>query len=395
MARCSGGRCWRPGQQGPGSPYGSGKGTGRQANAGLIAARGQVARPNPGVIIPGIGVQPMPPAPAPVPVKPAAPVAPPPVPQVPPQPAPVDEWAAHRGRPLPTPPTTGLLNPLAQLGMEGPGFTQRNIQIPQPNTWEAFQYGTPGHVQQFPRFAPEQEAAMRSLLGGGLQGLSQTDLSFEPIAERARKQFREETIPGLAERFTALGGGQRSSAFGQQLGRAGSDLESQLAALGSQYNLQKFGALTNLSRLGLEPAYETTYFPAQPGAYQMFAQGAAQGIPAATELAGRAIGGAASSLWNWATGAGAGALGGAAAANAVTPTAAQGAAQALAPAVSQQAAQAATAGGFGGFMSSIWPTLVGAGAASGALLGTFPLLPAVVFAGLGLIAAGGLARATS
>lgn len=93
------------------------------------------------------------------------------------------------------------------------------------------------------------------------------------IEQQARQDFAQKTLPGIAERFTAAGG-QRSSAFQQQLGQAGADLETQLAVLrqeearrqqglGLQYGLagqqlgqQRLGTLADYlsgqQRLGLE-----------------------------------------------------------------------------------------------------------------------------------------------
>lgn len=59
-------------------------------------------------------------------------------------------------------------------------------------------------------------------------------IGFQPIANEATRQFEQDIIPGLAERFSGMGG-QRSSAFQQSLGQAGGDLASRLAALGSQH----------------------------------------------------------------------------------------------------------------------------------------------------------------
>lgn len=81
-----------------------------------------------------------------------------------------------------------------------------------------------------------------------LQSLRQPGgVSFEPIEEQETRRFQQETIPGLAERFTGLGG-QRSSAFGQLLGGAGADLSSRLAALRSQHELGQ--QRLDLGRLG-------------------------------------------------------------------------------------------------------------------------------------------------
>jgi hypothetical protein len=73
------------------------------------------------------------------------------------------------------------------------------------------------------------------------------DTEFGPIADLARKQFNEETVPNLAERF-AGSGGLNSSALIGQLGKAGSDLESKLAAMKSQHGLERAGTLGSLTQ---------------------------------------------------------------------------------------------------------------------------------------------------
>lgn len=60
----------------------------------------------------------------------------------------------------------------------------------------------------------------------------------------AMRQFNEEIVPGLAERFSGMGA-RNSSAFGQAMGQAGSGLAERLAAmragLGMQASQQGFG----------------------------------------------------------------------------------------------------------------------------------------------------------
>lgn len=113
--------------------------------------------------------------------------------------------------------------------------------------------GKSGGAKQFQRFNPQQLSALQQLLSGGMQ-----NADFGGIESRARKQFGEQTIPGLAERFTAMGNGQRSSAFQGALGQAGSDLESQLGALRSQYGMQQLG-------MGLTPQFENVMMPRRAG----------------------------------------------------------------------------------------------------------------------------------
>jgi hypothetical protein len=144
-------------------------------------------------------------------------------------------------------------------------------------------------VQQFPRFNEQQQGVqnqalmqLMSLLQGGKAPGS---FDFAPIAQQARTQFQTQTIPGLAERFTAMGGGQRSSAFQGALGRAGAGLEEGLAALQSKYGLAQQGQnnqlLQLLMSLGMQSPFETAYSQGQPG----FAQSIA---PAAGQLGGLA-----------------------------------------------------------------------------------------------------------
>lgn len=134
-----------------------------------------------------------------------------------------------------------------------------------------------------PTRAPNQIGAQNQLLQMGLSGIQNLPQpSFEPIAERARTQFNTQTIPGLAERFTSLGGGQRSSAFQGALGQAGAGLEEALAALGSQFGLQQRGQdqnfLSNLLGMGLSPQFENIIPQGQGGFGSTFG-GAASLLP--------------------------------------------------------------------------------------------------------------------
>ena len=56
------------------------------------------------------------------------------------------------------------------------------------------------------------------------------------------RQFQQQTIPGLAERFAGMGAGaQSSSGFQQALGQAGGELSENLAALRGQMQLAGLG----------------------------------------------------------------------------------------------------------------------------------------------------------
>jgi hypothetical protein len=99
------------------------------------------------------------------------------------------------------------------------------------------------NIQQNPLFQ-QGSNYLQQLLSGDPQSTA----SFEAPAMR---QFNEQIIPGLAERFSGLGAGsQSSSAFQQALGQAGAGLSENLQALRS--GLQ-FGALPNALGFSQQP----------------------------------------------------------------------------------------------------------------------------------------------
>lgn len=106
--------------------------------------------------------------------------------------------------------------------------------------------GMPADLFKFQKYAPDQVQAMSQQLQSGLQGLNP-----QAIEGYARQQFQQNTVPGLAERFTSLGGQNRlaSSGFGRTVGAAGSHLEGQLAGLRS--NIAQ-GQIQS----GLQPQFE-------------------------------------------------------------------------------------------------------------------------------------------
>jgi len=106
--------------------------------------------------------------------------------------------------------------------------------------------GKPGHGIQMPTQGLQGIALLQHLMS---QGQQNTD--FGGIENMYKKQFNEETIPGLAERFSSMGA-QRGSEFRGALGQAGSNLEAQLAGLRSQYGLKQ-------AALGLTPQFENMY----------------------------------------------------------------------------------------------------------------------------------------
>lgn len=117
------------------------------------------------------------------------------------------------------------------------------------------------------KYTSQQQSALDALLSQASAGLQNPQSGFDPIQNLARKQFNTQTIPSIAERFSAAGssGSQKSSAFQNALGSSAADLESQLAALRANYGLQNRSGLLQQFQLGVNPQKESIYFGQQPG----------------------------------------------------------------------------------------------------------------------------------
>lgn len=175
-----------------------------------------------------------------------------------------------------------------------------------------------GKTSQLPLLNPEQMSGLQNLLQFGQNKLTNPQAGFEPFANLARQRFQSQTIPSIAERFTALGNDRRSSAFEGALGSAASDLESQLAALGSQYGLQNEQSALNFINAGLRPTYENIIEQRRPGFFESLLGPLSSGASAYGTYAG--LGGSAlgQSLLGGAGGAGTTGAAGAGATSAAT-----------------------------------------------------------------------------
>lgn len=139
-----------------------------------------------------------------------------------------------------------------------------------------------GSTRNLELYTPEQKARMNQMAGQGYEGIqallnqpyqqlpqppapldfsnltSPYRFDFAPVAEEARNQFATQTVPSLANRFTALTGGMTrpgtASGLIGQLGSAGAGLERGLAALHSKYGLLQQSNLGNqaLQQAGLQ-----------------------------------------------------------------------------------------------------------------------------------------------
>lgn len=140
--------------------------------------------------------------------------------------------------------------------------------------------GKKGGVQQAKIVNPEQENILKYLLQQGQQGLQNPYAGFAPLAQQARSQFNQQTVPSLAERFSSMGSNNISSpAFASQLGQAGAGLEEALAALQSQYGMKNQQSALQLLALGLSPSFQNFYQGSQPGFGENLFGGALQAAP--------------------------------------------------------------------------------------------------------------------
>lgn len=176
-----------------------------------------------------------------------------------------------------------------------------------------------------------QQAGLANNLGQlglkGIQGYNPQQFNFQPIADKARNNFMTQTLPSISERFTAMGGQNRlgSGNFNNAQTQAGIGLDTNLAALEQQYNmqqqgfdLQRQGQLGQFAQLGLQPQFENMYTPASSGILGGLAGGLGQGIGAAGSIYALGGLGGAGTAGATAAGTGAAAAGGTAATGGLT-----------------------------------------------------------------------------
>lgn len=110
-----------------------------------------------------------------------------------------------------------------------------------------------------------------------LQGGGESEQAFSAPYMR---QFNEETVPALAERFAGVGG-LSSSGFQQSLGKAGAGLQENLASLREGQRSQAISPIMQMIQ-GLLGQQTQAFSPKQPGGFQNFfsslAPSLAQGV---------------------------------------------------------------------------------------------------------------------
>ena len=134
-----------------------------------------------------------------------------------------------------------------------------------------FLFGQKAKDEKRELFSPEQTQLLDQLRGGVgeqvpqmfqflSQLLSQDPEQLKAFEAPARRQFEEQTLPTIAERFSGMDA-QKSSAFGQQLGQAGAGLEEQLAAQRGGMGMQALQQLQQLLSPALAQQTENIHKP--------------------------------------------------------------------------------------------------------------------------------------
>jgi len=150
-----------------------------------------------------------------------------------------------------------------------------------------FLFGKKEKMMKQELFSPEQEQFLNMILKGTQPGMSSgidyltqmlsgSKESTEDFEAPYMRQFEEQTIPGIAERFAGVDA-QSSSAFGQSLGQAGAGLQENLAALREGLRGQALSQLQGISGMGLGQRFENMFRPGTTGVIGGMAQGAAKG----------------------------------------------------------------------------------------------------------------------
>ncbi len=132
-----------------------------------------------------------------------------------------------------------------------------------------FFLGQQEKFNQTPTVTPGQAGGIDALLNMGLYNQNNPYEGYQPLEEEAIRQFKTETIPGLAENFAGADA-LNSSGFQGALGSAGAGLQSMLAAQKAKYgqNQQEFGL--RQADQGLRSQFDTNYTKPTSGFLKKF-----------------------------------------------------------------------------------------------------------------------------
>ena len=149
-----------------------------------------------------------------------------------------------------------------------------------------FGQGKKSKIKEYSPYSDQQRDLMNQFGSdlGPLAGLAKQDLmgilgnnpdSLRGFEDPYLKQFNEEIIPNIAERFSGLGA-QKSSAFGQALSQGGQDLETRLASLRSQLKQNAMQSLLQFGQMGMQQQNTPYIRQGSPGLFDSLSGSAGQ-----------------------------------------------------------------------------------------------------------------------
>jgi len=160
-------------------------------------------------------------------------------------------------------------------------------------------FGTPSSFDQISTMNPQQQQMLSQLMPQLMQGQGmgmdwiQDMLSGDPEALAKfeapyKRQFEQETVPGIAERFAGMGtgGSQSSSAMNQTMGQAGRELSENLAALKGNLQQSAMGSLQGMMGMGMQPTFQNVYNQPKTGFLGGLAGGLGKGAGQMAGMAG-------------------------------------------------------------------------------------------------------------
>jgi hypothetical protein len=151
--------------------------------------------------------------------------------------------------------------------------------------------GKDGRVQQTSTMTPEQMKYLQNFMGQ-LQGPTQQSFDYlskifsddpetmKSFEAPAMRQFNEQIIPQLTEKYAGIGSGSMgSSAMGQEMGAQGAALQERLQEMRSNLKEKAFGHLTNMMGIGMgAKSFENNYQQGEQGLGQAMAPAMGQYI---------------------------------------------------------------------------------------------------------------------
>jgi len=167
-----------------------------------------------------------------------------------------------------------LVNPQQQYGMQQmqmppQGISSSPLSGKRMGWLEGFKnqiLGTPAYQLYENTNTPEQTQGYNDVLRQGRNAINNPYEGFDDIRNETYRQYNEQILPGIAERFTSMGGGKLSSPdFTREVGQSASGLGALINAQRAQYGQQNKQYGLQALNIGLRPQYQSTFVPRQMG----------------------------------------------------------------------------------------------------------------------------------